>query len=113
MFDVPLARFEELVAVALDAIPDQFAQAVDNVAFLVEEDSPGGNLLGLYQGVPLRRRGNRYGTSLPDRITLYRRAICAACTSEEEVGRLVYETIVHEVGHYFGMTDARLRELGW
>lgn len=113
MFDVPLARFEELVAVALDAIPDQFAQAVDNVAFLVEEDSPGGNLLGLYQGVPLRRRGNRYGTSLPDRITLYRRTICAACTSEEEVGRLVYETIVHEVGHYFGMTDARLRELGW
>ncbi len=65
VFDVPLGRFEELVAEALDAVPDQFAREVENVAFLVEEDSPGGNLFGLYQGVPLHKRPSRYETRFP------------------------------------------------
>lgn len=112
MFEVPPPRFEELVAEALDRVPGAFADATVNVAFLVAEDSEDGNLFGLYQGVPLPKR---WGGApwMPDKITLYRRTICAACSSEEEVRDLIYSVVVHELGHYYGLSDARLEELGW
>ena len=112
MFDVPLDRFEAMVSDALDAVPDPYASEVVNVRFEVEEDSQDGNLLGLYRGVPLTKR---WGASpmMPDRITLYRKTICASCSSEEEVRSLIYSVVVHELGHYFGFSDKRLRELGW
>lgn len=103
-------RFEELVADALDSLPEEFARAMDNVAVVVEDG--GGSLLGLYQGVPLTGRWG-YAGAVPDRITIYQVPICARCRTEEEVAEQVRRTVVHEVGHHFGIGDARLRELGW
>lgn len=103
-------RFEELVAQALDSLPDELARAMDNVAVVVEEGD--GSLLGLYQGHPLTQRWG-YAGAAPDRITIYQGPICARCRTEEEVAERVRRTVVHEVGHHFGIDDARLRELGW
>jgi predicted Zn-dependent protease with MMP-like domain len=107
-----MARFESFVADALDSIPDEFAEQVENVAFLIEEDSERGNLLGLYEGVPVTKRGT-YAGAMPDRITVFKGPICRMCSSEEEVRAQVRDTVVHELGHYFGLGDRRLRELGW
>lgn len=105
-------RFESFVTEALDSIPDEFASQVENVAFLVEADSERGNLLGLYEGVPVTKRGT-YAGAMPDRITIFKDPICKMCRTEDEVRSQVRATVVHELGHYFGLGDARLRELGW
>jgi predicted Zn-dependent protease with MMP-like domain len=112
MVEVTREQFESFVADALDSIPDEFASQVDNVVFLVEDDSPRGNLLGLYEGVPATKRSNS-GGGMPDRITLYKDAICRVSGSVDEVREQVRQTVVHELGHYFGLGDRRLRELGW
>ena len=114
MVDVPLERFEELVADALDEIPDDLWRLVDNVAVVVREGSEGSPLLGLYNGVPLTRRDAGYGASMvmPDRISIFRRPILAMCRTEAEVVRQVRITVIHEVAHHFGIDDARLHELG-
>ena len=112
--DVGAERFEELVADALDAIPDDLASMMDNVVVVVVDRSPTGGLLGLYEGVPLTERSRGYGDlTLPDRITIYRQAICDMCEDEAEVVRQVQITVVHEVAHHFGIDDDRLVELGW
>ena len=113
MIDVPPERFSELVAEALDGIPPDLGALMDNVAVFVDDDRPPGALLGLYEGVPLTRREAYGALALPDRITIYRRAICASCSTEEEVRRQVQVTVVHEVAHHFGIDDTRLHELGW
>jgi len=113
VIDVPRERFEELVADALDGIPEELGNYMQNVAVFVEEQAPEPNLLGLYQGVPLTARGISYSGTLPDRISIYRRTICAICSTEEEVVEQVRRTVIHEVGHHFGIGDRRLRELGW
>jgi predicted Zn-dependent protease with MMP-like domain len=114
VIDVSRERFEELVADALDSIPAELAEAMDNVVVRVEDVGPRRSLLGLYQGVPLTRRDSGYtGMVLPDRITIYRQAILARCRSEEEVVHQVAVTVVHEVAHHFGIGDRRLAELGW
>jgi predicted Zn-dependent protease with MMP-like domain len=113
MVEVEPERFEAMVSEALDGIPEELGELMSNVAVTVQhEDGPRG-LLGLYQGVPLTRRTSFYAGALPDRITIYRRAICAICDSEADVVEQVRRTVVHEVGHHFGIGDARLRELGW
>ena len=112
VLDVPTARFEQLVAEALDGIPDELAQRIDNVVIRVQEDSRAG-LLGLYEGIPLTRREQYGGMAMPDRITIYRRPILRHCRSEEEVVHQVMVTVVHEIAHHFGISDARLHELGW
>jgi predicted Zn-dependent protease with MMP-like domain len=87
---------------------------MENVAVIVEEEAPGGNLFGLYEGIPLTKRGPMsYTGVLPDRITLYQNAICRYCNSEEEVTAQVRKTVIHEVAHHFGISDPRLDELGW
>lgn len=112
--DVPMDRFEELVSLGLDAIPDGLARLMDNVVVLVEDQKPGRpRLLGLYEGIPLTRRGTGYAGALPDRITIYRLPILRSCKSENEVVRQVEVTVVHEVAHHFGISDARLHELGY
>ncbi len=111
MFEVTREEFESFVDDALDSIPESFASKIVNVAFLIEDDSERGNLFGLYEGVPLTRRVS-YSGVMPDRITLYQNAICGACWTEEEVREQVRETVIHEIGHYFGIDDPRLRELG-
>jgi predicted Zn-dependent protease with MMP-like domain len=113
MVDVEPARFAELVTEALDAIPEELGRLMDNVALFIDDDSPPRGLLGLYQGIPLTRREAYGGMAMPDRITIYRRAICAICHTEDEVRRQVAVTVVHEVAHHFGIGDARLQELGW
>ena len=113
MVDVPRERFEELVADALDGIPEALGEYMDNVAVFVEERAPERGLLGLYQGVPLTARGISYSGTMPDRISIYRRTICAISNSEQEVVDQVRRTVVHEVAHHFGIDDPRLRELGW
>jgi predicted Zn-dependent protease with MMP-like domain len=107
-------RFEEMVGSALDSLPAEFADLMKNVAVVVEHGPGPRGLLGLYQGVPLTSRTTTgYAGVLPDKITIYQRAICAICSSEAEVVEQVRRTVIHEVGHYFGISDARLRELGW
>lgn len=114
MFDVPAARFEELVAEALDRIPDELGAHMENVAVVVEEAAEDRDLFGLYEGVPLTSRGpESYAWVMPDRITIYRRTICSVCSSEGEVVAQVRKTVVHEVAHHFGIDDRRLEELGW
>ena len=113
MVDVDPERFELMVSEALDGLPDELGKLMSNVAVTVQHDGGPPGLLGLYQGVPLTRRSTFYAGALPDRITIFRRAICAACSSEPEVVAQVRRTVIHEVGHHFGIGDTRLRELGW
>jgi predicted Zn-dependent protease with MMP-like domain len=113
VIDVEPARFEDLVATALDELPEELGRAMRNVAVTVEHGPGPPGLLGLYQGVPLTSRTTGYAGVLPDRITIYRAAICAICQSEDEVAAQVRRTVVHEVAHHFGIDDDRLGELGW
>lgn len=110
-------RFEDLVADALDEIPDELAALMDNVVVLVEDDPPEDGLLGRYDGVPLTERGEGYGGygnfPMPDRIEIYRRPLLAMCRDEDEVVEQVAVTVIHEVAHHFGIDDDRLTELGW
>ena len=113
MVEVDPERFEVMVGEALDGIPRELGELMSNVAVTVQHDGGPAGLLGLYQGVPLTRRSTFYAGVLPDRITIFRRAICAVCTSDAEVIDQIRRTVVHEVGHHFGIGDARLRELGY
>ncbi|HTT86170.1 MAG TPA: metallopeptidase family protein [Acidimicrobiales bacterium] len=114
MFDVARPRFEELVADALDELPPDLGRHMENVAVVVEERAEGRALFGLYEGIPLTKRGpSSYGWVMPDRITLYRQEICGVCASEAEVVAQVRRTVIHEVAHHFGISDPRLEELGW
>jgi len=105
-------QFEALVAHALDEIPDGLRGAMENVAVLVDDESPPGGLFGLYEGVPLTSRGN-YSAAMPDRITIFMATICRASQSAEDVMQIVRKTVMHEVGHHFGIGEQRLRDLGW
>jgi len=106
-------RFEQLVADALDGLPAELGDAMENVAVTVDDRAPVGELLGLYEGVPLTDRGDDYSFVMPDRITIFMRTVCDACASEAEVVTMVRDTVVHEVAHHFGIDDDRLDELGW
>jgi predicted Zn-dependent protease with MMP-like domain len=107
-------RFEELVGEALDTIPRELAEAMDNVVVLVDDrNSDDPQLLGLYEGVALTERTSDYGGVLPDRITLYQEAIVDICDDEDDVVREVAVTVVHEVAHHFGVDEDTLHELGW
>jgi predicted Zn-dependent protease with MMP-like domain len=112
--------FERLVEEAWRKIPRRFRREIENVAIVVEDEPspaalrsarvpPGQTLLGLYQGVPRTQRGMWYQMVLPDKISLYQGPIERAARSEEDVARVVYETLWHEVAHYFGMDEARVR----
>jgi predicted Zn-dependent protease with MMP-like domain len=113
VIEVAPERFEEMVAAALDGLPEELGRLMSNVAVTVQHEPGPPGLLGLYQGIPLTRRTTGYAGVLPDRITIYRHAICAVCASEDEVVAEVRRTVIHEVGHHFGITDGRLRALGW
>jgi predicted Zn-dependent protease with MMP-like domain len=107
-------RFEELVGEALDLVPAELLRELDNVVIQVEDQHPEEpGLLGLYHGIDLTRRTHEYSFTLPDTITIYRLPILAACDSEDDVAEEVAVTVVHELGHHFGLDDERLHELGW
>lgn len=105
-------RFEELVSDALDSLPEWVLQRLENVEVIVEDRPPPGepNLLGRYHGIPLTER-RHYAGVLPDTITLYKRTIEREARDEDDVRRVVAHTVEHEVAHFFGISDARLREL--
>lgn len=106
-------RFSQLVDDALDLIPTELADRFDNVAVVIEdrhEHDPG--LLGLYEGVPLTERWD-YGGELPDKISIYRLALCELCHDEDELVEEIAVTVVHELAHHVGMDEHDLHELGW
>ena len=113
MIEVAPARFEEMVVEALDGLPEELGRLMSNVAVTVQHEPGPPGLLGLYEGIPLTSRTTGYAGVLPDRITIYRLAICAICQTEEQVVDEVRRTVVHEVAHHFGIDDDRLTELGW
>lgn len=107
--------FERLVIDELDLLPDDMIDGIENVAFVTEDRPDDGSLdlLGLYQGVALTER-DRYGFGeLPDRIVLYREPLLAVCDDLDELHNQVHVTLVHEIGHYYGLDDEQLHELGW
>jgi predicted Zn-dependent protease with MMP-like domain len=106
-------RFDELVTEALDGLPPRLGRLMRNVAVTIEHDDGPPGLLGLYRGVPLTQRTSNYAGVLPDRITIYQQAICAISQTEADLVEQVRRTVVHEVGHHFGIGDDRLHELGW
>ena len=115
MIEMSRQRFEDLVAEALDQVPEELASIVDNCVVLVEDDAPDDDpdLLGLYDGTPLTERDSTYAGVLPDRITIFRNPILDMCDAEEDVVREVNITVVHEIAHHFGIDDERLHELGY
>jgi predicted Zn-dependent protease with MMP-like domain len=113
MIEVSEDRFEQLVVEALDEIPEALARRMDNVAVLIAARAVDPGLLGLYDGIPLTERDDYGGLAIPDRITIYREPIVAMCATEAEVVEQVRITVIHEVGHHFGIDDDRLEELGW
>ena len=106
-------RFEEYVQEALDSLPADLRGRVSNVEIVVEDEpTPGQRLLGLYQGVPLTRRGSHYGAVLPDKITIYRGPLERLYGREPEtLRREVRRVILHELAHHFGISDERLIEI--
>lgn len=112
-----------MVGAALDEIPDALASQLENVAIMVEDwptreqlaqFGEGDTLLGLYEGVPLTDRGPlSYSGVAPDRILIFQGPLSRRARDVDELAEEVRVTVLHEVGHYFGMDDARLQELGW
>ncbi len=105
--------FTGLVVDALDQVPDALAALIDNVVVVVEDRHESEDLLGLYDGVPLTERDEYGGLVMPDRVVVYRLAICEMCATPEEVAAQVLITVVHELAHHFGFDDEDLIELGW
>ena len=112
-------EFDAAVGDALDMIPAQLAEKIDNVAVFVENryepepwEDPRTQLLGLYEGIPLTERGAE-PWAMPDRITLYMDTILGICDTRQDVVEQVLVTVVHEVAHFFGIDDATLHRLGW
>ena len=115
-------RFTELVEDALKQIPARFRDAMTNVAVVVEDEpsadlieemelGPDDALFGLYQGTPLTEREANYGNALPDRISIYQLPIEEACEDEEDIRQCVAETVIHEFGHYFGLSEEEIAEI--
>ena len=113
MVVVDAQSFEVMVSQALDSLPPELGGVMRNVAVTVQHDPGPAGLLGLYEGVPLTARTSHYSAVLPDRITIYQQAICAICATENDVVEEVRRTVIHEIGHHFGIDDARLHTLGW
>lgn len=118
-FDVTLDEFEQLVADEFDALPADMLDQLDNVVFIIE-DAPSADenfedaeRFAHYEGIALTERGQYGFGELPDQIVIYRTTHLAACESVAELRDEIHTTLVHEIGHYFGLDDARLHELGW
>ena len=116
------AEFERLVAEAVDLIPRRFRREMKNLALVVEDEpsaelldemeiEPPDSLYGLYQGTPLPERTWGYGNNLPDRITIFQQPIEEDCDDEDEMRKMIGETLIHEVGHYFGMSEEQIEDI--
>jgi predicted Zn-dependent protease with MMP-like domain len=115
-------QFRRLVSEAIDTVPREFRKHLDNIAIVVEDEpsdelldemeiEPPDTLFGLYQGIPLPQRQWAHGNALPDRITLFQGPIEDYCETDEDVVTEIGETLIHEVGHSFGMSEEELEEI--
>jgi predicted Zn-dependent protease with MMP-like domain len=115
-------KFEQLVAEAITLIPKRFRREMRNIAIVVEDEpsaelleemeiEPPDSLYGLYQGTPLTERTSGYGNTLPDRVTLFKTPIEEDCDDEDDVRAVIGETLIHEVGHYFGLSEEEIEEI--
>jgi predicted Zn-dependent protease with MMP-like domain len=115
-------KFERLVVEAITLIPKRFRREMKNLALVVEDEPsiallqemevvPPDSLYGLYQGTPLPERSWGFGNVLPDRITLYQRPIEEDCDDEDDVRAVIGETLIHEVGHYFGLSEEEIEDI--
>jgi len=115
-------QFERLVAEAVTLIPKRFRREMKNLALVVEEEpsaalldemeiEPPDSLYGLYQGIPLPDRSWSDGNRLPDKITLFQRPIEEDCEDDDEIRAVIGETLIHEVGHYFGLSEEEIEEI--
>jgi predicted Zn-dependent protease with MMP-like domain len=122
MREMTRERFTTLVEEALRGIPHRFQEAMTNVAVVVEDEppeelldeldmEPGDTLFGLYHGIPLTERDSHYGNTLPDRISIYQLPIEEACEDDEDIRQCVAETVIHEFGHYFGLSEEEIEEI--
>jgi predicted Zn-dependent protease with MMP-like domain len=107
--------FERLVTDELDLLPDDMVDGIENVGFVTQSRPDDGSLslLGLYTGVALTRRGQYGHGELPDRIVLYREPLLRISRDLDDLGLNIHVTLVHEIGHYYGLDDDELHKLGW
>ncbi|MGM1029888.1 MAG: metallopeptidase family protein [Actinomycetota bacterium] len=113
MLELDPDAFEALVTEVLDALPDEMVEGLDNVVFLVEDEHPEEDLLGIYEGVAITARGHYGFGELPDRIMVYRLPHLETTETLDELRAEVRTTIVHEIAHFYGIDDEQLHELGW
>jgi predicted Zn-dependent protease with MMP-like domain len=122
MFELSLEEFQDVVGEAIESLPEDFKSKLDNVDVVVEDYPPreiagklprGRLLLGLYQGVPQKRRTSRYGLVLPDKISLFKKNIEAVSSSRKAIYQRIRKTLLHEIGHHFSLSDSELRRMGW
>lgn len=115
-------KFEELVARAVETLPEEFIDRLENVVVMVADyptrsqllktgTKPGNTILGLYEGIPLSRRGSHYNLTPPDRITIFQKPIEYICRNEEEITIEIQKVVQHEIAHHFGISDARLIQI--
>ena len=113
------AKFETLVDEALEEIPEEFLEQIDNLVVVVEDrptpdqDPHGDGLLGLYEGISLAERGIDYSGAMPDQITVFREPHLELGLTRHELVREIRTTVLHEIAHHLGIDDERLHELGW
>ncbi len=115
MIDLSAEEFEQLVIAELDLLPDEMIDGIENVVFVTEDRPEDGSLdlLGLYEGIALTER-DQYGFGeLPDRIVLFREPLLASVETIDELRDEIHVTLVHEIGHYYGIDDEQLHNLGW
>ena len=113
--DLSAEEFEQLVIAELDLLPDEMIDGIENVVFVTEDRPEDGSLdlLGLYEGIALTER-DQYGFGeLPDRIVLFREPLLASVETIDELRDEIHVTLVHEIGHYYGIDDEQLHNLGW
>ena len=114
--------FEQLVTEALTLIPRRFQREMKNLALVVESEptaelleemeiDPPDSLYGLYQGTPLPERSWGYGNTLPDRVTIFQKPIEEDCEDDDDIRAVIGETLIHEVGHYFGLSEEEIEEI--
>jgi len=107
----PRERFEQFIADAVAALPENIRSQMENVAFVLDDQTPPGALLGLYHGIPKTGRNLGYSGVLPDKITIYQKTIEADVRGASELPQAVRRVVWHEIGHHFGISDRRLRQL--